>query len=121
MGINKLFQKYKLIFNFLKKKVGPDASRIITYSIYCNDNKLITSEQINKLFELENFLGKVFRNSRLRLLSLDPYGNNNGYKFRAAYTYIEYSFTYPYVNKLEPGDINVIIIMSDNMKRQLRY
>ena len=30
-------KKYPLIFNYLKKKVGPDCARLITYEAYCDD------------------------------------------------------------------------------------
>jgi hypothetical protein len=31
--------KYKLLFDFLKKKVGPDPSRMIIYNVLCHDIK----------------------------------------------------------------------------------
>ncbi len=34
--------KYKLLFDFLKRKVGPDPARIIIYEVYCDDlNKCV--------------------------------------------------------------------------------
>ena len=32
-------QKYNILFNYLKKKVGPDPARIIIYDVYNNDLK----------------------------------------------------------------------------------
>jgi hypothetical protein len=31
--------KYKLLFDILKPKVGPDPARIIIYNVYCHDNE----------------------------------------------------------------------------------
>ena len=31
--------KYKLLFDYLKTKVGPDPARMIIYDVYCDDTK----------------------------------------------------------------------------------
>jgi len=46
-------EKYKLLFNFLKKKVGSDAARIIVYKVYCNDmpKKESVWERLVRIYE----------------------------------------------------------------------
>lgn len=34
-----MINKYKLLFDILKPKIGPDPARIIIYDVFCNDSK----------------------------------------------------------------------------------
>jgi len=53
--------KYKLLFDILKPKVGPDCARIIIYDIYCRDcHYLFSTNVIRNLFLKKFSSGDLF-------------------------------------------------------------
>jgi len=73
--------KYKLLFDLLKPKVGPDPARIIIYDIFCNDTNKPT-------LWLGEHMRKIYKSSYSGLFTYDlfetKYNNITG-KFQLSF------------------------------------
>ena len=96
--------KYKLLFDLLKPKVGPDPARIIIYDIFCNDTNKPT-------LWLGEHMRKIYKSSYSGLFTYDlfetKYNNITG-KFQL-------SFGFCFNQKLEnlPDRLQSLILGND--------
>ena len=55
--------KYEILYNHLKKKVGSDAARIIIYKVYCDDSN------------------KTYKIYKMKKINIDEERNENLYRY----------------------------------------